>query len=181
MKVLLTRDVTKLGKAGTVKTVANGYARNYLIPQGMAVFASPGALKQAEAIRKVEEKRQAQLAAEASSIADKLSGVTLRFQARASEADKLYGSITTKQVVEALQQATGLEIDKRKLDLREPIRSLGLHTVRVHLATDLNPSFDVLVERESLSIGEASARILPEAAMAEPAESPEVETADSEA
>jgi large subunit ribosomal protein L9 len=150
MKVLLTRDVDKLGKAGTVKTVADGYARNYLIPQGMAVFASPGALKQAETIRKLEERRQAHLVAEASSVADQLSGVTLRFQARASEAGKLYGSITTKQVVEALKQATGLEIDKRRLDMREPIRGLGLHTIHVRLATELNPSFDVLVERDTL-------------------------------
>ncbi len=151
MKVLLTRDVEKLGKAGTVKTVADGYARNYLIPQGLAVFASPGTLKQAQTIRKAEDKRQAQLASEASSIAEKLSGVTLKFQARASEAGKLYGSITTRQVVDALAQATGLGIDRRKLDLREPIRSLGRHTVRVHLATDLDPTFDVFVERESLA------------------------------
>jgi len=158
MKVLLTRDVEKLGKAGAVKTVADGYARNYLIPQGMAVFASPGALKQAETIRKLEERRQIKLVEEASSVAEQLGGVTLKFQARASEAGKLYGSITTKQVVEALQQATGLEIDRRKLDMREPIRSLGLHTIRVHLATDLNPSFDVLVERDTLLGAEAEER-----------------------
>ena len=151
MKVLLTRNVEKLGNAGTLKTVADGYARNYLIPQGLAVFASPGALKQAETIRRAEDKRQAQLTNEASSIAEKLSGVTLKFQARASEAGKLYGSITTRQVVAALEQATGLSIDKHKLDLREPIRSLGLRTVRVHLATDLKPTFDVMVERESLA------------------------------
>ncbi len=176
MKVLLTRDVDKLGKAGTVKTVADGYARNYLIPQGMAVFASPGALKQAEAIRKLEERRQAKLVSEASSIADRLSGVTLRFQARASEAGKLYGSITTKQVVEALEQATGLEIDKRKLDMREPIRSLGLHTIHVRLATELNPSFDVIVERDTL-LGAGTE----EEVAAEPEVVEQTETAEAEA
>jgi len=155
MKVLLTRDVEKLGKAGMVKTVADGYARNYLIPHGLAVFASAGALKQAETVRKAEEKRQTLLVAEASSIAEKLSGVTLRFQTRASESGKLYGSITTRQVVEELERVTGLGVDKRKIDLREPIRSLGLHTVRVHLATDLNPSFDVLVERDTSAAARA--------------------------
>ena len=180
MKVLLTRDVAKLGKAGAVKTVADGYARNYLIPQGMAVYASPGALKQAEAIRKLEERRQVKLAAEASSIAEKLSGITLKFQARASEADKLYGSITTRQVVEALEQATGLDIDKRKLDMREPIRSLGLHTIHVHLATDLNPSFDVLVERESVSLRETiPAAVETLAEVTQSAETPEAETTGS--
>jgi len=161
MKVLLTRDVDKLGKAGVVKTVADGYARNYLIPHGLAVYASPGALKQAETVRKMEQKRQAQLADEASTIADRLKGVTLRFQARASETGKLYGSITTKQVVEALEKEIGVAIDRRKLDMREPIRSLGLHTLRVHLATDLNPGFDVLVERETLTSLDAGSAAQP--------------------
>jgi len=151
MKVLLTRDIEKLGKAGMVKSVANGYARNYLIPQGLAVVASPGALKQGETIRKAEEKRQTHLATEAATVADKIGGVTLTFKARASEAGKLYGSITTRQVVDMLQQVTGVEIDKRKIDLREPIRSLGTHTVRLHLATELNPTFSVLVERDTLT------------------------------
>lgn len=170
MKVLLTRDVDKLGQAGMVKVVADGYARNYLIPQGLAVFASAGAVKQAETVRKAEEKRQTQLASEASSLAEKLSGVTLKFQARASEAGKLYGSITTQQIVDALQHDAGLEVDKRKVDLREPIRALGLHTVRVHLATDVNPTFNVLVERDHAITGapEATApkTVEPEAAEA---------------
>jgi large subunit ribosomal protein L9 len=157
MKVLLTRDVDKLGKAGMVKAVADGYARNYLSPQGLAVFASPGALKQAETIRKAEEKRQTQLAAEASSLAERLSGVTLKFQARASEAGKLYGSITTQQIVDALARDAGIPIEKRKIDLREPIRSLGQHTVRVHLATDVNPVFNVIVERDHSSAAGAEA------------------------
>ncbi|HKZ84522.1 MAG TPA: 50S ribosomal protein L9 [Anaerolineae bacterium] len=162
MKVLLTRDVDKLGKAGALKTVADGYARNYLIPQGLAVYASPGALKQVETIRRMEQKRQTQLANEVATVVDRLNGVTLKFQARASETGKLYGSITTKQVVEALETEIGAAIDKRKLDMREPIRSLGLHTIRVHLATDLNPSFDVLVEREALAGPEAGSAVEPE-------------------
>jgi large subunit ribosomal protein L9 len=169
MKVLLTRDVDKLGTAGNVKTVADGYARNYLIPQGLAVFASAGALKQAETIRKAEEKRQSQLATEASSLAEKLASVTLKFQARASEAGKLYGSITTQQIVDALARDAGVEIDKRKVDLREPIRSLGTHAIRVHLATDVNPTFNVLVERDHAGAAvPESAPARPPVAAAEP-------------
>jgi large subunit ribosomal protein L9 len=174
MKVLLTRDVEKLGKAGTIKTVANGYARNYLIPQGLAVFASAGALKQAETIRKAEEKRQSKLATDATSLAERLSGVTLRFQARAGDEGKLYGSITAKQVIEALQHELGQEIDKRKLDMREPIRSLGTHTLRVHLATDVNPTFNVMVERDS-SVAAAA-----EAEVAETLQAAEAETSEAE-
>ena len=176
MKVLLTRDVEKLGKAGTVKTVADGYARNYLIPRGLAVFASPGAMKQAETIRKAEEKRQALLVTEASSLAEKLSGVTLKFQARAGEGGKLYGSITAKQIIDALERQAGLSIDKRRLDLREPIRSLGLHTLRAHLASDVNPTFGVLVERDTSVAVEAVAVELDSAAADEAVEA-ELETA----
>lgn len=174
MKVLLMRDVDKLGKAGMVKTVADGYARNYLIPQGLAAFASPGALKQAETIRKSEERRQVHLAAEASSLAEKLSSVTLKFQARASEAGKLYGSITTQQIIDALVRDAGIEIEKRKIDMREPIRSLGQHSIRVHLATDVNPVFNVVVERDH-----SSAAAL-ESAATKPARAETVE-AESEA
>lgn len=149
MKILLTRDVDKLGQAGDEKIVANGYARNYLIPQGLAVVATAGALKQSQTIRRSEERRQATLADGASVLAEALEKVTLTFPVRASEAGKLYGSITTKQIVTALESETGLTIDKRKLDIRESIRNVGLYTIRVHLARDLNPHFNVLVENEA--------------------------------
>ena len=168
MKVLLTRDVDKLGKAGSVKAVADGYARNFLIPQGLAVFASPGALKQAETIHKAEEKRQATLVSEATAIAEKLSSATLKFRARAGEGGKLYGSITAKQIIDALERDAGLTIDKRKLDLREPIRTLGLHSIRVHLATDVNPTFDVLVEHDMSVAPAATAAPAAEAAAVAP-------------
>ncbi len=170
MKVLLTRDVDKLGKAGTVKTVADGYARNYLVPQGLAVFASAGAVKQVETIRKAEEKRQTQLASEASSLAETLSGVTLKFQARASEAGKLYGSITTQQIVDTLKRDAGVDVEKRKIDLREPIRALGTHTVRVHLATDVNPTFNVVVERDHSAAAPEAAKAVEVEAKPEAAE-----------
>ena len=162
MKVLLTRDVDKLGHAGDVKTVANGYARNYLIPQGLAVVATPGAQKQSETIRRSEGRRQSKMADDARSLAEQLEQVTLVFQVRASEAGKLFGSITTRQIVEALQTQAGITIDKRKLDIREPIRNLGLHSIRVPLARELNPHFKVRVARESVTGVAAEGELLNE-------------------
>lgn len=183
MKVLLTRDVDKLGHAGDVKTVANGYARNYLIPQGLAVVATPGAQKQAETIRRSEGRRQSKLADDARSLAEQIEQVTLVFQVRASEAGKLFGSITTRQIVEALQTQAGITIDKRKLDIREPIRNLGLHSIRVPLARELNPHFKVRVEREALA-GVTAEGELPIEEEFEPAGQDmveEIETLESEA
>jgi large subunit ribosomal protein L9 len=100
MKVLLKHDVPKLGKAGQVKNVADGYARNYLIPHGVAVLATPGAMKQADALAKAEQLRQAQLAADASALAEVLRRTTLTFTARAGEGGKLYGSITSQQIAD---------------------------------------------------------------------------------
>ena len=151
MKVLLKHDVTKLGKAGQVKNVADGYARNYLIPQGMAVLATPGAMKQADVLARSEQMRQAKLASDASAVAEAIKQVTLTFTARVGGGGKLYGSITTQQVAEELKRVAGIEIDKRKLELREPIRSLGTHKVAVHLATDLEPEITVNVVSEEVA------------------------------
>ncbi len=148
MKVLLKHDVSKLGKAGQVKNVADGYARNFLIPQGLAVLATPGAMKQADVLAKAEQMRQAKLAADASAVAEGIKQVTLTFTARAGEGGKLYGSITTQQIADELKRVSGIEVDKRKLELREPIRALGAHKVAVHLATDLEPELTVNVVAE---------------------------------
>jgi large subunit ribosomal protein L9 len=146
MKVLLLRDHDKLGKAGDVKNVADGYARNFLIPRGLAVLATAGALKQAETVRHAEEKRRAKLFAEAQAVASQLTGTTLIFRALASESGKLYGSITANDIAEAVQREKGIEVDKRKIELREPLRSLGTHTVSVRLATELTPALTVIIE-----------------------------------
>ena len=118
MKVLLKHDVLKLGKAGTVKNVADGYARNYLIPQGLAVMATPGAMKQANALAKAEQLRKARLAADATALAEVLKETTVTFQVRAGEGGKLYGSITAQQIVDEVKRSAGLELDRRKVELR---------------------------------------------------------------
>jgi large subunit ribosomal protein L9 len=147
MKVLLLKDVYKLGRAGEVKRVADGYGRNFLLPQGLAVLATPGALKQAEHIRTQANAQRAVINKEMSGIAEKLQGITLTFPARASETGKLYGSITTQNIAEALSQKTGVEISRRQIE-GQPLRKLGEHTVEVRLTVDLIPTINVIVHRE---------------------------------
>ena len=164
MKVLLLRDHTKLGKAGTVKNVADGYARNYLIPRGLAVLATGGALKQADIIRKSEEKRQAKLFAEAQAVANQLTGTTLTFRALAGETGKLYGSITAQDIAQAIQAAKGIELDKRKVELREPLRTLGTHAVPIRLSSDLAPEVTVIIEPAAETAETTEAEAVPPAA-----------------
>jgi large subunit ribosomal protein L9 len=148
MKVLLTETVNNLGSAGEVKKVADGYARNFLIPKGLAVLATEGALKRAELRRQAETRRQKREEVKAESLAGTLSQVTLTFRAKAGETDKLYGSITNADIAEALERETGQAIDKRKVELEEPIRELGSYYVPIKLLPNLAPRITVIVERE---------------------------------
>lgn len=150
MKVLLLQDVYKLGRAGDVKKVADGYGRNYLLPQGLAVLATPGALKQVEQIRTQAAATRTALNQELSGVAEQLSEVVLTFPAKAGETGKLYGSITTQMIADALQEKMGVEIDRRQLDT-QPLRNLGEHKVNVRLTMDLVPEVTVLVYREGES------------------------------
>ena len=148
MEVLLTETVDNLGSAGEVKKVADGYARNFLIPKGLAVPVTAGVLKQAELQRQAEAKRQEREKVKAESLARTLSQVILTFQVKAGEKDKLYGSITNADIAEALERETGQAIDKRKVELEEPIRELGSYYVPIKLLPDLAPRITVIVERE---------------------------------
>jgi large subunit ribosomal protein L9 len=151
MKVLLLKDVYKLGRAGDVKKVADGYGRNYLLPHGMAVLATPGALKQAERIRAHADVQRTAINKEMSGVASKLEGVVITFPARASETGKLYGSITTQMIGDALAKKTGTEVERRQIDT-QPLRTLGEHTVLVRLTVDLIPSIRVIVHREGEAV-----------------------------
>ena len=148
MKVLLIQDVDNLGYAGDVKKVANGYGRNYLIPQQMAVIATPGALKQAETIRKTAEKQRAQQTADAQAVANQLAGLELPFERRAGETGKLYGSVTSTDIVEAILEKTQIEVDRRKVALPEPIRTLGEQEVTIKLMIDVSTTVKVVVVPE---------------------------------
>ncbi len=168
MKVLLLKDVYKLGRAGDVKRVADGYGRNYLLPQKLAVLATAEALNSSQRIREKANVQRAIVNKEMDSIAKRLEGVTLVFPARASETGKLYGSITTQMIVDALKQKTDVDVARRQVD-SQPIRTLGEYKVHVRLTVDLIPTIDVIVHRE----GEAVS--LPSEPVEEPAQ-PEAET-----
>lgn len=147
MKVLLIKDVYKLGRAGDVKRVADGYGRNFLLPQGLAVLATPGALKQVSRIRTTADAKRAVENKELSGVAEILSKLTLFFPAKAGETGKLYGSITPQMISERIQEKTGIEVNRRQLDF-EPIRTLGQHSLHIRLTIDLVPEIKVIVHRE---------------------------------
>ena len=150
MKVLLIKDVYKLGRAGDVKKVATGYGRNYLIPQSLAVLATPGALKQADRIREQAETRRAIENVELSGLADQLSGLRLIFPAKAGETGKLYGSVTPQMITDAIKEQIEVDLDRRQIDT-QPIRTIGLHKANVRLTIDLIPELEVLVHLEGES------------------------------
>jgi large subunit ribosomal protein L9 len=147
MKVLLLKDVFKLGRAGDIKRVADGYGRNFLLPQGLAVLATPGALKQVERIKTDATIQRNALNEELGEVAGQLNGTRLSFSARASETGKLYGSITTQMIADSLSEKTGVEINKRQV-FAQPLKSLGEHNVEIRLTVDLVPEITVVVNRE---------------------------------
>jgi large subunit ribosomal protein L9 len=156
MKIVLRQDVPKLGEAGTVQTVADGYARNYLIPRGMAVVATPGEIKTAEHNLKVRERKVARQEDQQQALADKIQGVRLEFTARAGEQGRLFGSVTASDVMEQLNQKIGEDIDRRKLQLSEPLRTIGEHQVEVHLVGRLRPTITVAIAPEGGTLEETT-------------------------
>jgi large subunit ribosomal protein L9 len=147
MQVLLKEDVENLGHAGEVHKVAPGYGRNYLIPKNLAVKATPKTLKQAAAWRKKAEAHRAEIKAEYESLAAQITELTLHFKARAGESGRLYGSVTTSQITDKMNQLLGADIDRRKVG-EEPLRQLGSHQVVVRLSGDFQPELTVIVEPE---------------------------------
>jgi len=145
MKVVLRQDVPKLGEAGTVQNVSNGYARNYLIPQGMAIVATPGEIKTAEHNQAVKARKVAKQEAQLQALADRIHGMALEFQARAGEQGRLFGSITAGDIAEQLSAKVGEEIDRRKVVLDEQLRTTGAHRVVVHLVGRLKPEITVTI------------------------------------
>jgi large subunit ribosomal protein L9 len=168
MKVLLLKDVYKLGRAGDIKKVADGYGRNFLIPQGLAMLATAGALKQVEKIRSQAQVRRTELNSELKDLAAQIKGLSLVFNAKAGETGKLYGSITTQDVANAITEKVRYEVKKQQVDM-QPIRVLGEYTVHVRLTMDLVPEVKVIVHREG-EVLEEEAPAQPEAPAAPKAE-----------
>jgi len=175
MKVMLVKDVYKLGRAGDIKKVADGYGRNFLLPKGLAVLATEGAIKQVEKIRKQAEIRRAELNSELKGLADQIKGLVVNFGAKAGETGKLYGSITTQDVATAISEQTRFEVKKHQIDM-QPIRNLGEFTAHVRLTMDLVPEVKVLVHREGEAFEEEAAE---EPAAAAQAEAPAAESAEA--
>lgn len=147
MKVLLIKDVYNLGRAGEIKKVANGFGRNFLLPQKLAVMATPGALKQIEKIQSAAEKRRVALNEEMSGLAEKIEGLELTFVAKVGDTGRLYGSITQQMMADAISEKTGYEIDRRWIE-SQPLRDMGEHEVKVRLTFDLIPTVNITVESE---------------------------------
>lgn len=146
MKVLLAQDVENLGKAGDVKEVSGGYGRNFLMPKGLAVLATKGQIKQAEERQAAQQKRVQAARKDAEGLAARIAGQTLRFTARVGELDRLYGSITSADIAEKLKQQTGVEVDRRRIDLDEPLKRIGIYPIKVQLVAGLEPLITVVVE-----------------------------------
>jgi large subunit ribosomal protein L9 len=171
MKIVLRQDVPKLGEAGTIQDVKPGFARNYLIPQGLAVLATPGEVKTAEHNAAVRARKIAKQEAQLQNLADKIEGKRLEFTVRAGETGRLYGSITSGDIAEELAKVVGEEIDRRKILLDDPLRELGEHAVVVHLVGRLRPAITVV------AVGDAEYQALAAAAREKAAqEKPSEET-----
>ena len=148
MKIVMRQDVPKVGEAGTIQTVSDGYARNYLIPKGLAVVATSGELKVATHNIAVKERKITRQEDQLRSLADKIEGQRLVFTARAGDQGRLYGSITATDVATSLAQKIGEDVDRRRVVLDEPLRSLGEHSVTLHLVGRLRPQITVVIEAE---------------------------------
>jgi large subunit ribosomal protein L9 len=129
MKIILTDDVKELGHKGDVLEVADGYARNYLLPKSLAVKASAGALKEAEGIRKVRAEAERALVDAASGLAEALSGATVVVAARSADEGKLFGSIGARNIADAIASYTGIEVGAEIIALTGPIKEIGMHEV----------------------------------------------------
>jgi len=137
MKVILMSDVKTLGSAGTVLEVADGYARNYLMPRGLAAEASKGSLALLDQQRRAKARRDAEAVADAQEIADKLSAASVSVMAKSGGNGKLFGAVTAASVAEAFHRELGLEIDRHKIELPESIKSLGSYPVEVRLGKNI--------------------------------------------
>jgi len=149
MEVLLLKDVPGIGTAGQVKKVAEGYARNYLLPKKLAIPATSGAVKQAEGIKQAAARREAKTLGEAQELAKILEQTTLTFTAKAGEGDRLFGSITSADIADMLATDKHINVDKRKIELPNPIKELGERKVAIKIHPEVNAKVTVIVERQA--------------------------------
>jgi large subunit ribosomal protein L9 len=148
MRIILQKEVEKLGQPGDIVQVADGYARNFLIPRGLAAPATKGAVDHAERVRKGAEEREKREKGDAEALGARLSKTPIRISAQAGEDGRLFGSITGHHVAEEVSRQLETPLDHRRVRLEEPIRSLGVHQVRVHLHAQVDAMVTVDVVRK---------------------------------
>ena len=149
MKVVFLQDVPKVAKAGDVKEVSDGYSRNYLLPRKLAVLATPAELKNVELQRQANVRREVRTEQEAEAFAKVLQDTTVVLKMRAGTKEKLYGSVTSADIAKEIKRLTKQEVDKRKIELAEPIRELGGHQVSIKLTKDVTAIVNVVVEQDT--------------------------------
>ncbi len=145
MRVMLTKDVERVGKAGDVKEVADGYGRNYLLPRKLAVPANKGAEAEGKRLRDAQAKREAKDRVEAQALADEIGNKTVVVRLKMGADDKAFGSITNQDVATALKAQHRVEIDRHKIDIKEPIKTLGEHQVPLRLHRDVSAQVNLIV------------------------------------
>jgi len=147
MKVLLTQEVRSLGSPGDVVDVADGYARNFLIPRGLAQRATKGALKQVDTIRRTREVKEVRDREKAEELAASLGKLQIRVKAKSGDGGRLFGQVTTGAVAEAITKAGGPKIDKRRLQMDGPIKSIGVHKASLRLHPDVEAELNIEVQK----------------------------------
>jgi large subunit ribosomal protein L9 len=148
MKVILLKDLPGRGKAGEIKEVSKGYARNFLLPRALALLATPALIKQVESRLEREKLEEVIDRDKLAELARQIEGTEVRFEARMGTGERLFGSITAADVAEKLSQVIGSVIDKKKIDMEKSLRKTGSHQVEVRLASDLSPQITVIIEAE---------------------------------
>lgn len=146
MKVVLTQDVKSQGKKGQLIEVSDGYARNFLLPKGLAIIADNKALNEIKGREDAEKHKQENDLINAKNTAEKLDGIVIKFTNLAGADGRLYGSVTTKEIAEALKAEFGITVDKRKIQLDEPLKSFGKHAVGVKLHADVIGKINVIID-----------------------------------
>ena len=148
MKVMLTKDLANVGVAGEIKDVADGYGRNFLIPRRLAVLAGRGVEVEARRIRDASARREAKERDEAQELAEQIGNKTVVVRLRVGAEDKVFGAITNEDIAVALKQQQQVEVDRRKIELREPIKQLGEHVVPLRLHRDVEANINLIVTRD---------------------------------
>jgi len=149
MKIILQKAVDKLGVPGDVVDVTDGYARNYLMPRGLAVKATKGGVRHIESLQRAHGVRVVKAKTEAEAVASRLAATPIKVRARVGEEGRLFGSVTANDLADEIERQAGLKVDRHDIHLDEPIRSVGVHEVRVHLFPEVDPIISVEVEPES--------------------------------